>query len=297
MNAVGGNEAADIRRVVGRIISDLGNPEPPLHLPSALELLKLDLRFYNTEDPSSIDEIVHRMKLAGKQILARPTLLLEAIKKAQISALWVPDSKRIMIDQAVPSLKHRWIEAHEIGHSLIPWHQEFLFGDDELTLDPACHAIVEAEANYAASRLLFLQDRFRDEARSIPFTFASIQKMAKRYGNTIASTLWRFVQDVHPTRPAFGMVSKHPHHPDAIPSGTNENWRHFITSEEYNKRFKNLDASKIYLQLSQRAKRNLRGPVVDAMCEFSDTNGKICEFRVESFSTGYALLTYGLMLE
>ena len=47
---------------------------------------------------------------------------------------------RILIDETVPKPKHRWIEGHEVGHSVIPWHREFLFGDNEFTLDPVCHA-------------------------------------------------------------------------------------------------------------------------------------------------------------
>ena len=28
-----------------------------------------------------------------------------------------------------PKLKHRWNEAHEVGHSIIPWHKAYLHGD------------------------------------------------------------------------------------------------------------------------------------------------------------------------
>src|ERR1700675_4571877 len=106
-----------------------------------------------------------RMKMAGKQVLQRPMFVCEAVTKAKLSALWVPDTKRILIDEAVPKPKHRWIEGHEVGHSVIPWHREVLFGEHEYTLDPICHAMFEAEANYTASQLLFLQQRFSREAR------------------------------------------------------------------------------------------------------------------------------------
>ncbi|RYG96077.1 MAG: hypothetical protein EON58_12840, partial [Alphaproteobacteria bacterium] len=144
------------------------------------------------------------MKVGAKQLLLRPGLIVDAIRKAKLSALWMPDTKRILIDDSVPVLKHRWIEGHEIGHSLIPWHREFLFGDTEYTLDPACHAMVEAEANYAASQMLFLRGRFGKEARDLDLDFKSIKGLAKRYGNTITTSLWRMVEERDPGQPVFG---------------------------------------------------------------------------------------------
>lgn len=162
---VGEYEASDIEAIVARLLKDLGNPEPPLDLEMVRRQLDVDLKYYSSNDVGLFDEVAHRLKMAGKQLFDKPTALFDAIRKAGLSALWVPSSRRIMIDQEVPHPKHRWIEGHEIGHSLIPWHREFLFGDDGVTLDPACHATVEAEANFASARLLFLQERFGAEAR------------------------------------------------------------------------------------------------------------------------------------
>jgi hypothetical protein len=144
---VGTYEAEDIRKIVARLLRDLGDPEPPLKLPQVRALLNLDIGYYSTANTTLLQDVASRMKVAGKQVLERPMLLVEAVTKAKLSALWVPDTKRILIDETVPKPKHRWIEGHEVGHSVIPWHREFLFGDNEYTLDPACHAIVEAEAN------------------------------------------------------------------------------------------------------------------------------------------------------
>ena len=35
-----------------------------------------------------------------------------------------------------------------------------MLGDTEQTLTPACHQVMEAEANYAAGQLIFLAKRF-----------------------------------------------------------------------------------------------------------------------------------------
>jgi Zn-dependent peptidase ImmA (M78 family) len=154
---VDGYEARDIDAQVTKIIRGLGNPEPPISLDDLRQLLDLDRQFYSSDDQTFVSEIVSRIKVAGKQILKRPTILIDAIKKAKLSALWIPDKKRILLDQNLPILKHRWNEAHEIGHSIIPWHREFLHGDNKSTLHPECHQQIEAEANFAAGRLLLSQ--------------------------------------------------------------------------------------------------------------------------------------------
>ena len=55
-------------------------------------------------------------------------------------------------------IQDRWNEAHEVGHSIIPWHDNLLLGDNEFSLNPNCHEQMEAEANFAAGQLLFLQE-------------------------------------------------------------------------------------------------------------------------------------------
>lgn len=70
------------------------------------------------------------------------------------------DDKRVLLDKGLPEIKHDWASAHEAGHEIIPWHREFCRGDTLLTLDPAWQEQIEAEANYAASGLLFCGDVF-----------------------------------------------------------------------------------------------------------------------------------------
>ena len=53
------------------------------------------------------------------------------LKSAKLSAFYIPDSRRILIDSDVPQKKHRWIEAHEILHGVIDWHQDFAFGGNQ----------------------------------------------------------------------------------------------------------------------------------------------------------------------
>jgi len=294
---VGAYEADDIRKIVDRVLRDLGNPEPPLNLAQVRALYELDLRYYSVADPGFLQEMKHRVRMAGRNLSERPMLLIEAIRKANLSALWIPDTKRILIDETVPKAKHRWIEGHEIGHSLIPWHHEFLFGDNDVTLDPACHAVVEAEANYASARLLFLQDKFGTEARDRDLNFASVKAMAKRYGNTLTSTFWRMIEDREPDRAIFGMMTAHPFHPHIGTGANGEVIRYFIRSPAFKGRFSNVTPEQGYAFIRKHATPRSKGPVFDATDVLVDDRGEAHEFLFDSFCNQHSLLTIGAHLQ
>lgn len=67
---VGELETKDINAQVDRILRDLGNPEPPLSLAQVRELLRLDLKYYSATEVGNLQEIVHRLMVGGKQVLA-----------------------------------------------------------------------------------------------------------------------------------------------------------------------------------------------------------------------------------
>lgn len=292
---VGEHEASDIRALVTRVLNDLDSPEPPLSLDTVRELLKLDLKYYSTSNTSFLQDVAHRMKLAGKQVIDRPMLLLEAVQKAKLSALWVPDAKRILIDENVPNAKHRWIQGHEIGHSLIPWHHEFLFGDNEYTLTPACHAMVEAEANYLAGQLLFLQGKFVEEARDGALDFDALKKLAGRYGNTMTTTLWRMVEERDPSAAVFGLISAHPRHPSIGRGEDGSVVRHFIRSEAFRLRFATTTGEQCYALLAKHCGFAKGGPVLDASDLLIDVNGELSQFALRGFCNRHAVLTFGEM--
>lgn len=201
----------DIDDQIAKVLRGLGNPAPPVDLRVVRELLKLDMGYYSTTDDGLLRETFSRLKIAGVQVLKRPMLLKDAVKALSLKALYLPDQKRILLDKDLPPLKHRWNEAHEIGHDAIPWHGGMMLGDTLETLTPSCHEIMEAEANYAAGQLLFLGERFRDEATSEAPTLDFVRRLSGVYGNTITSTLWRLTEQAHGDRPMVALVSGHPH--------------------------------------------------------------------------------------
>lgn len=287
-------EKRDIRSQVDRILRDLEYPDPPLKLDEVRKLLSLDLKYYSSSDPGLIAELTHRFTLLAKKSI--PDLgrnLLSALSKSRLCAFWVPESARILIDENVPAPKHRWIEAHEIIHSVTPWHQHFLLGDNLETVDPACRAVIEAEANYGAGRLLSLQDRLTSEARDLTLSFASIKQLAKRYKNSIVSTFWRIVEERDSTQPVFGVISNHPHHLDVGQHDGPDPWRYYIRSPAFRAQFSTVGPEEVYKLIRKYASNRRTGPIFSAQHILTDSNGGLWEFQIESFSTKHALLTFG----
>lgn len=289
---VDGHEAHDIEDQISKILRGLGNPEPPLSLDEVRELLNLDRQFYSRTDQSQLREFVSKVRIAGKQLFKRPTLLLDAVAKAKLSALWIPDRKRILLDRDLPQLKHRWNETHEIGHSIIPWHKQYLHGDNKVSLHPECHQQIEAEANYAAGRLLFLQDRFTDEARDLPISLSSAIDLKKDFGNTYSSTLWRYVETLGEFTPLIGVLSQNP-------KRTNDEFdprnpcRHFIRSSEFVRRFSRVNEQVVFSRINSYCNGKRGGPLGEGNVLLKDDNGDQHVFHFESWSNSYDVLTLG----
>src|SRR5438874_2088831 len=95
---VGELEKREIRDQVGRVLRDLGNPEPPLRLSDVRALLSLDLQYYRSSDPGLVTELTHRFTvLARKTIPDLGRHLLTALSKSRLCAFWVPDTAKIMV--------------------------------------------------------------------------------------------------------------------------------------------------------------------------------------------------------
>jgi hypothetical protein len=286
--------AADIDQRVARVLRGLGNPEPPLHLSDVRELLTLDRSYYTSDEDGFLRELVSRLTVAGKQIIRRPSLLRDAIKKFDLRALYLPDRKLILIDQNLPQPKHRWVEAHEVGHHLLPWHQETMLGDDKVTLAVGCHEQMEAEANFAAGQMLFLRDRFVTQADDGPPTLERIRgELKKDFCNTVTTTLWRFVEQSHAHLPMLGAISQHPinqlHQVDSA-----NPLRYFIRSPVFAEQFSKVTELEVFQAIIGYCGSQQAGPLGEDEVLLQDDRGERHLFRFETFYNHYDALTLGV---
>ncbi|WP_244563761.1 ImmA/IrrE family metallo-endopeptidase [Ensifer aridi] len=294
--SIGKYEIVDINDHITRLLRDLDNPEPPLKLEDVRELQKLDLTYYSKSDLNLLDEIAHRAKMAGSTLISTASRMIDVVDRFNLRGLLMlkENEKKIFIDDQVAQLKRRFIISHEIIHDLLPWHRSLLLGDNESTLSPTCHQTMEAEANYGGRRLIFLGERFKKEARDVPFSWAHIQSLNKRYGNTLTTTLWQMVCERSPEHPVFAIISRHPYHPDIGDFEPGENVSHMIRSNGFQTRFANITPPQAYQALQSYISARKKGPVGEGVFTFQDINGERCDFEMSSFCNGYTILTYGV---
>ena len=289
--------ARDIDERVERVLRGLGHPEPPLRLEDVRELLKLDREFYTADDPGVVQEVISRIRIAGIQVYKRPTLLMDVIQKLSLKSLYLPDPKRILLDASLPILKHRWNEGHEIGHSIIPWHHDVMLGDNSLTLYPGCQEQVEAEANYAAGRLLFLRERFTDEIRSLEPSIEAIRALREGFGNTLSTTLYRFVETAGVDRPLVGLISGHPHVSRRAANFDPSNpCKYFIQSPAFKRYFEKISEVQLFRDVSKYCGAQGGGPLGENELLLTDDNGDCHHFYFETFFNRYDALTLGRYL-
>jgi hypothetical protein len=286
--------AQDIDSQIDKILRGLGYPEPPLRIEDVRELKRLDTTFYTSTDTSIFRETFSRAYVGTQQVFARPTLLVEALAKLKLRALWVPDRKRILIDSSIPRIKHRWVEAHEVTHSILPWHNDALFGDNEQTLAPQCHEQLEGEANYGAGRLLFLGDHFATQASDFPANLASIRALAQAYGNTITSTLWRYVEQLGRTKPLVALISRHP--AQQLQPGE-EPCRYFIRSGAFIRQFPAIAERDLIEAVESYCINRPRGDLGSSNLVLLDARGEQQLFAFETFYNRYDALTLGVYLQ
>lgn len=295
--SLGPRTIVDIDGQVAKVLRGLGNPEPPLDLRVVRELLKLDRGYYSTTDDSLLRETYSKMMVAGQQVLKRPTLLIDAVRTLNLKALYLPDQKRILIDKDLPVLKHRWNEAHEIAHDLIPWHEGMMLGDTEQTLTPACHEIMEAEANYTAGQILFLAGRFGLEAADSTPSLDLVRGLSTAFGNTLTSTLWRFVEQGHAGRSMVALVSGHPH-PLRRKADFNSSkpCRYCVESPTFRERFGRLTETDLFGVIVSYCGSQGGGGLGKAEVVLSDHNGDQHVFLFETFFNRHEALTLGYWL-
>jgi len=276
---------------VDKILNALGNPTPPLCLEDVRQLLRLNLGYFQSNDDGILQKTLHRLIIAGKQVLERPSLIIDVVKDVGLKGLYLPDRKRILIDQNLPAKKHRWVEAHEVIHDTLDWHNALMLGDTHETV-PGCREKLENEANYGAGRLLFFGNRFVEEARSYDPGFTVIKELEKAYGNSITTTLWRYVEMVRPDTPMVGIISEHPHRRSSDFDSTNP-CRYFVQSPAFAAQFGSLSEQTVFEYVASYCGNQRGGPLGESELILRDDNGDSHTFYFETFYNRHDALTFG----
>lgn len=273
--------AKEIDKRVKKLLKEVGAKSPPINLKDVVEFLMIHKYYYDLKDPSLLDEIKHKLHIGSKKAL-------DIIQKVSLKALFLPDQNQIAIDNNVPKSKEKWVTAHEITHKILPTHNQLLIGDTAETLDQEYHDMMEREANYGASGLIFLQEKFENEALEFNFSIESVFQLSNRYKNSKTSTLRRFVE-TNKSNPIAALVSK-----PLWLNGTEDvkdRCRHYIQSPIFKEMFLSLDYT-ILLAIVDHSCHRCRGGNCGTDTEILyDINGQKHEFLFESFFNQHDILT------
>ncbi|MBD3291242.1 hypothetical protein GF337_20745 [candidate division KSB1 bacterium] len=148
--------------------------------------------------------------------------------------------------------------------------------------------MLEAEANYGTSFLMFCGELFTVEALDTQPAWESIEILKKRYSNSLVTTLRRYVVASHKIPMAAFINTPHwQEKPDDQPN----RWRYFVKSNKFVSQFGNIHPNLVLAQIDNNTYIKRGGPVGDYSLYLKDINGNLHEFHAESFFNRYDILT------
>jgi len=277
----------EIEKVTWRTLRDAGIARPPVRIEILLQHLHLHRDFYSLKNPAFLDRTKHKIRVHGRR-------LVEIIKKINLVAVLFYDEDRMIIDAELPEIRQDWPSFHESAHNVLSWHRPYFYGDTAQTLDPDWHEVLECEANYAASSLMFCGPIFTKDALDTTMNWAGVMDLKKRYKKSMTTTLRRYVEHGH-DHAMLMMVSTAYWKPK--PPDQPERWRHFVRSRKFAEQFKNVTPEQVLNALDRNCDECRRWPVADFILALHDDNGSLHEFHVESINNSYNLLTLCVQIQ
>jgi len=271
----------EIDKNISRVLNDAGIKKPPVIIEDVLACLELNRDFYDLDDPSLLQRVFHKIKVGGVK-------LKQLKEKINLSAIWMPDKKVILVDKSLPAIKQDWASFHDTTHTILKWHKPFFLGDTAQTLDPDFQEMLESEANYGASALMFGGKIFTKEGLDTSPEWSSIETLKKRYKKSWVTTLRRYVEFTHDI-PMIMMVST-PLWLD-IPIEQTHPWRHIVFSPSYYLKFKSLNPESFYDLVNSNIAKRRGGIVGDFEFYITDMTGRRCDFRAECFFNTHYVIT------
>lgn len=111
-----------------------------------------------------------------------------------LRAMLSPKDRIVATHSGMAEARTRFSIFHEIGHFILPEHQEELFADDDRTLSWWTKSRFEGEANRLAAELLFQGNRFSEEALAMNTSVHSVLDLAPKFGASFEAGLRRYTE-------------------------------------------------------------------------------------------------------
>jgi hypothetical protein len=144
------------------------------------------------EDAHDLEPFVSRF-LSRIAANAREAFLATLQKVRGIADL---RERAIYIPTETSQRRRRFVQAHELGHQVIPWHSVNVgYRDDDLSLTGDAQELFDIEANFFAAEVMFQGKRFRNRVRDYAPSFDAVFQLADEHEASRHATLWRFVEE------------------------------------------------------------------------------------------------------
>jgi hypothetical protein len=166
--------------------------------------------------PTPLEEVTTAANLGPPEPLWEdlaelPSGLQRAVRRLRgiVLGAAAPRERTIYLDRNQAKPKLRFNHGHELGHSLLPWHQGAYHGDDHSTLAPTTRDQLEQEANAFSAELLFQLDGFTNTAADYRLSLAVPLGLAEQWAASRHATIRRYAETHH--RPcALLVLGKYP---------------------------------------------------------------------------------------
>jgi hypothetical protein len=137
-----------------------------------------------------VEDVIDISQLPEEFVVNKPS----ALKKLLGAYLFRTDTA--FIDFAQPKGRARFVQAHELGHRIIPWH-EGTYLDDERRLFRETVELLELEANLAGAHIIFQGRPFFERALEYPNSLKTPILLANIFNASLHATV-RYYVEHHP---------------------------------------------------------------------------------------------------
>lgn len=178
----------DVARIRGHAIALLRKADAlgvvPTPLPQVMEVSRLVLAGEIELEPEMKRKLRNRF---GDLVDKALNMILGSVRF---------DTRGVYLKPDMYWLKKRFVQAHEIGHEMLPWHRElYAFLDDSTRIRADINDVYERQANQAAIEVLAQGDGLRREADDSRITFPLAEQLGNRYVISMQATARRIVEE------------------------------------------------------------------------------------------------------
>lgn len=145
-----------------------------------------------------VAEVIDIAGLPEDLVVAKPS----ALKK--LLGAYLYRAETAFVDFSQPEGRARFIQSHELGHRVVPWH-EGAYLDDERRLFRETEDLFELEANLAGAHLIFQGQPFFERALEFPLSLKTPLLLAQQFRASLHATIRYYVE--HHPEPVAGLIA------------------------------------------------------------------------------------------